>query len=142
MTIIAASGTVIASAALFIVLSGFAGLKTFSLEFSSLIDPDLKVFPMEGKSFTMSKEDSIAIKSIKGIQGYSKTIEERVILEFDNKRQIVTMKGVDRNFTDITSINSKIYYGNWLEPGTDQIVSGGGISNILSFGILDLTRLQ
>lgn len=142
MTIIAASGTVIASAALFIVLSGFAGLKTFSLEFSSLIDPDLKVFPTEGKSFTMSKEDSIAIKSIKGIQGYSKTIEERVILEFDNKRQIVTMKGVDGNFTNITSINSKIYYGNWLEPGTDQIVSGGGISNILSFGILDLTRHQ
>ncbi len=142
MTIIAASGTVIAAAALFIVLSGFAGLKTFSLEFSSFVDPDLKVLPAEGKSFTMTKDDSIAIQSIKGIHGYSKTIEERVILEFDNKRQIVTMKGVDENFRQVTAIDSMIYYGNWLERNTDQIVSGGGISNALSYGILDLTRHQ
>ncbi len=142
MTIIAASGTVIASAALFIVLSGFAGLKSFSLEFSSFVDPDLKIFPTEGKSFAVTKEDSIAIQSIEGIEAYSKTIEERVILEFDNKRQIVTMKGVDKNFTKVTAIDSMVYYGNWLEYGTDQIVSGGGISIKLSFGVLDFSKHQ
>nr|WP_299332993.1 FtsX-like permease family protein [uncultured Psychroserpens sp.] len=142
MTIIAASGTVIAAAALFIVLSGFAGLKNFSLEFSSFVDPDLKVFPSEGKSFTLSNEDATAISSITGIIEYSKTIEERVILEFENKRQIVTMKGVDENFTKVTSIDSMIYFGIWLEPGTDQIVSGGGVSNKLSYGVLDLTKHQ
>lgn len=142
MTIIAASGTIIAAAALFIVLSGFAGLKSFSLEFSSFVDPDLKIIPSEGKSFIISEQDSLAIQSITGIQGYSKTIEERVILEFDNKRQIVTMKGVDANFRKVTAIDSMIYYGNWLEHNTDQIVSGGGISNKLSYGVLDLTRHQ
>ncbi|MDG5491032.1 FtsX-like permease family protein [Psychroserpens sp. SPM9] len=142
MTIIAASGTIIASAALFIVLSGFAGLKNFSLEFSSLVDPDLKVVPSEGKSFVITKEDSVAIQSIKGIQGYSKTIEERVILEFDNKHQVVTMKGVDENFTKVTAVDSKVYYGKWLERYTDQIVAGGGISNKLSFGVLSLTKHQ
>lgn len=142
MTIIAASGTIIAAAALFIVLSGFAGLKSFSLEFSSFVDPDLKVFPSEGKSFIISKDDSLAIQSIKGIQVFSKTIEERVILEFENKRQIVTLKGVDTNFRTVTAIDSMVYYGNWLEPQTNQIVSGGGISNKLSYGVLDLTRHQ
>lgn len=142
MTIIAASGTIIAAAALFIVLSGFAGLKSFSLEFSSFVDPDLKIFPSQGKSFIISEHDSTAIQSIKGIQAFSKTIEERVILEFDNKRQIVTMKGVDANFRNVTAIDSMIYYGNWLEHNTNQIVSGGGISNKLSYGVLDLTRHQ
>jgi len=142
MTIIAASGTVIASAALFIVLSGFAGLKNFSLEFSSLVDPDLKVFPSEGKSFLISEEDTTKIQSIDGIQSYSRIIEERVILEFENKHQVVTMKGVDENFTKVTSIDSKVYYGNWLERGTDQIVAGGGVSNKLSFGVLSLTNQQ
>ncbi|MEM5565705.1 FtsX-like permease family protein [Psychroserpens sp. AS72] len=142
MTIIAASGTVIAAAALFIVLSGFAGLKNFSLEFSSFVDPDLKVFPSEGKSFVISEDDALKINAIPGIQSYSKTIEERVILEFDGKKQIVTMKGVDENFTKVTTIDSMIYYGNWLEHGTNQIVSGGGISNKLSYGVLDLTRNQ
>lgn len=142
MTIIAASGTVIAATALFIVLSGFAGLKSFSLEFSSFVDPDLKIFPSEGKSFLISKDDSLALENIHGIQVYAQTIEERVILEFENKRQIVTMKGVDANFRSVTDIDSMIYYGNWLEHNTNQIVSGGGISNKLSFGVLDLTRHQ
>ncbi|YCO56277.1 FtsX-like permease family protein [Psychroserpens sp. MEBiC05023] len=142
MTIIAASGTVIAAAALFIVLSGFAGLKNFSLEFSSFVDPDLKVIPIEGKSFLLSEDDIVNIKAIDGIDHFSKTIEERVILEFDNKRQIVTMKGVDENFTKVTDIDTMIYYGNWLERNTDQIVSGGGVSNKLSYGVLDLTRHQ
>ncbi len=142
MTIIAASGTVIAATALFIVLSGFAGLKNLSLEYTSVVDPDLKLFPLEGKSFIISKEDSLKIKTISGIQSYSKTIEERVILEFDGKKQIVTMKGVDENFTKVTAIDSMVYYGNWLERNTSQIVSGGIISRNLSYGVLDLTRNQ
>ena len=64
MTVIAASGIVIASAALFIVLSGFAGLKNFSLEFSSFVDPDLKLTPVEGKSFVFSEKDSLALADI------------------------------------------------------------------------------
>ncbi len=142
MTIIAASGTVIAAAALFIVLSGFAGLRTFSLAFSSLDDPDLKAFPKEGKSFLLSEEKLEAIKSIKGIQNFSNTIEERVILEFENKPLIITMKGVDENFTKIMPIDDHIYSGQWIEPGTDQIVSGSGVSYKLSYGAQDLTRNQ
>jgi lipoprotein-releasing system permease protein len=142
MTIIAASGTVIAAAALFIVMSGFAGLKNLSLEYTSFVDPDLKLFPVEGKSIIISKEDILNIKSINGIQSFSKTIEERVILEFDGKKQIVTMKGVDENFTKVTNIDTMVYYGNWLETNTNQIVSGGIISNKLSYGVLDLTRNQ
>lgn len=142
MTIIAAAGTIIASAALFIVLSGFAGLKDFSLEFSSFVDPDLKVVPLEGKSFVFSEDNAQQILTIDGIQGFSKTIEERVIIEFDDKHQIVTLKGVDENYNKITAIDTMIYYGDWLESGTNQIVSGGGISNKLSYGVLDLTRHQ
>ena len=53
MTLIASAGITIASAALFIVLSGFAGLKTFSLSFSSFVDPDLKIIPAQGKTFSL-----------------------------------------------------------------------------------------
>jgi lipoprotein-releasing system permease protein len=56
ITIIAAIGVIIGSAALLIVLSGFAGLKDYSLQFSSFIDPDLKVIPTEGKSFELNPE--------------------------------------------------------------------------------------
>lgn len=136
MTVIAASGIVIASAALFIVLSGFAGLKNFSLEFSSFVDPDLKLTPIEGKSFVFSEKDSLALADILDIKYYSKTIEERVILEFDGKRKLANIKGVDANYTRVTSIDTMVVSGSWLTD-SNQIVSGWGISNTLSFGVLD-----
>ena len=56
ITIIAAVGVVIGSASLFIVLSGFAGLKDFSLQFTSLVDPDLKAITAQGKSFNITED--------------------------------------------------------------------------------------
>ncbi len=140
MTNIAASGIVIASAALFIVLSGFAGLKDFSLEFSSFVDPDLKIVPAEGKSFLLSEVEDAALKNIEGVSSLSKIIEERVVLEFDGKKKLATMKGVDENYTNVTDIDSMIVLGNWLEAGLSQVVSGGGVAYDLSFGVLDYAK--
>ena len=137
MTIIAASGVVVAAAALFVVLSGFAGLKDFSLEFSSFVDPDLKILPEQGKSFLLTEKDSTALSKIEGIASYSKIIEERIIIEFDNKNVLASLKGVDENYLKVTSIDSMIIQGQWFEKGTGQLVSGWGIAHNLSFGVLD-----
>ena len=143
MTGIAASGIIIASAALFIVLSGFSGLKDFSLEFSSYVDPNLKIVPINGKSFLLSAEDELSLENIDGVFDLSKIIEERVVLEFDGKKKLVTLKGVDDNYTDVTDIDSMIIQGNWLAKGNllgdglSQVVSGAGIAYDLSFGVLD-----
>lgn len=137
MTIIAASGVVVAAAALFIVLSGFAGLKDFSLEFSSFVDPDLKILPAQGKSFVLTDKDSTALASIEGIASYSKTIEERIIIEFNNKNVLASLKGVDEHYLKVTSIDSMIIQGQWFEKGSGQLVSGWGIAHNLSFGVLD-----
>jgi len=137
MTIIAAFGVVVAAAALFIVLSGFGGLKEFSLGFSSVVDPDIKILPAKGKSFVLTEKDSVSLANIKGISTFSKIIEERVIVEFDNKNLLVTLKGVDANYLDVTKIDSMIIQGNWFESGSGQMVSGWGIAHNLSMGILD-----
>jgi lipoprotein-releasing system permease protein len=58
ITLIASIGIIVGTAALFIVLSGFAGLKAFSLEFTTLTDPDLKLFPQTNQNllfFTSTK---------------------------------------------------------------------------------------
>ena len=140
MTWIAASGTVIAAAALFIVLSGFGGLKDLSVEFSSFIDPDLKVLPAQGKSFELTENETKALQQLEGVSAYSTCIEERAILEFNDKRQVVTLKGVDGNYTNVTAIDSLVIYGRWLEHGLSQMVAGGGVSHNLSFGVLDVTN--
>ncbi len=137
MTMIAAFGVIVAAAALLIVLSGFAGLKEFSLSFSSFVDPDLKILPAQGKSFLLTETDSTALSKIEGVTTFSKVIEERVILEFDSKNLLCTLKGVDDNYLNVTRMDSMITQGQWFAPKSSQIVSGWGIAHNLSMGVLD-----
>lgn len=137
ISIIAAIGVIIGSASLFIVLSGFAGLKDFSLQFTTMVDPDLKAIPASGKSFFISDQELTKLKESNLIDNFSKVIEERVILNFDDKKRAATIKGVDENYQKVNSIDSMIYLGSWFIQGVNQIVVGGIIANDLSFGVLD-----
>ena len=139
ITIIAAIGVIIGSASLFIVLSGFAGLKDFSLQFSTIVDPDLKVLSAKGKSFELTQDELTQISALKDVASYSKIIEERVVLTFENKNIIASLKGVDENYPKFT-IENILVQGRWFEPNTDQIVAGWGVSNNLSFGVFDYAK--
>ena len=137
ITIIAAIGVIIGSASLFIVLSGFAGLKDFSLQFTTMIDPDLKAVPTSGKSISVTNDELRQLNDAKYIENFAKIIEERVILSYEDKKRTATLKGVDSNYQKINAIDKLIYQGSWLTQGYNQIVVGWGISNDLSFGVLD-----
>lgn len=137
ISIIAAFGIIIGSAALFIVLSGFAGLKDFSLQYTSIIDPDLKAIPSSGKSFFISEEEFQQLENLGDVAFFSKVIEERVFLEFDEKTLIASVKGVDENFSKVNVTDSIIALGNWLTQDFDQSVVGWGISHDLSINVLD-----
>ena len=140
ISIIAAIGVIIGSASLFIVLSGFAGLKDFSLQFTTMVDPDLKAVPTTGKSFFISDDQLIKLKDGKYINDFSKVIEEHVFLIFDDKKRTATIKGVDENYQKVNAIDSVIYQGSWLTKDVNQIVVGWRISNDLSFGVLDYAK--
>ena len=140
ITIIAFIGVVIGTAALLIVLSGFAGLKDYSLQFSSIIDPDLKVVPIEGKSLKLSSDQILQLNQIDGIASYSKIVEEKAVLVSDNKRQIISLKGVDEHYPQST-IDSIVSLGSWFQPESNQIVSGWGVASRLSFGVLDYGKV-
>ncbi|AJR03081.1 ABC transporter permease [Siansivirga zeaxanthinifaciens] len=140
ITIIAVVGIILGAASLFIVLSGFAGLKAFTLEFSSQVDPDLKAESTVGKTFEISATEIEQLKKIKGIAHFSKTLEERVLIASNNKNTLAILKGVDGAYQNVVAIDSIIDTGIWLEQNAKQIVVGWGVSNNLSLGILDFTK--
>jgi lipoprotein-releasing system permease protein len=125
---------VIGSAALFLVLSGFAGLKTFSLSFTNAFDPDLKAKPAIGKVFSISPEQEKRLANVEGLAFYSKEIEEKVVLSFDKKMDIANIKGVDSNYTITTGVDSTVYWGIWSVKN-QQGVAGDGIMRTLGLGI-------
>ncbi|QCX01925.1 ABC transporter permease [Aggregatimonas sangjinii] len=121
---------VIGSAALFVVLSGFAGLKTFSLSFTSTFDPDLKALPATGKFFSISAAQENDLRAVNGVATYAKEIEEKVILSHREKSHIAYIKGVDANYNSVTGVDSTMIFGNW-SINELQGVAGIGISRIL-----------
>ena len=125
---------VIGSAALFIVLSGFAGLKTFSLSFTNSFDPELKAQPAFGKFFSITPEQEERLANINGLAHYAKEIEEKVYLEHKGKNHIAYIKGIDSNYTKVINTDSILYLGDWT-INDQQVVSGIGIANILSVTI-------
>ena len=140
ITIIAGIGVVIASAALFVVLSGFAGLKDFSLQFTTLVDPDLKILPAKGKTFLLTESQTAELKILDGVSSFTKVLEERALLTYKSKNLIVNLKGVGENYPQ-ASADSIILVGDWMVKGTDQLVAGAGIANNLSFGVFDYDEI-
>ncbi|RXG17965.1 lipoprotein-releasing system permease protein [Leeuwenhoekiella aestuarii] len=141
ITLISAISIIAGSAALFIVLSGFSGLKDFSLSFSSIFDPDLKVIPASGKTISFSKKQAEDLKNIEGVAYYTQIIEERAFLEFRGKNHIAYVKGVDENYMRVNNIDSTLLYGNWITPEEPVAAIGFGISRILSLGVNNYTDL-
>lgn len=132
ITIIAATGVVIGAMALFLVLSGFAGLKDFSLQFSTYFDPDLKIFPESGKTFTFTKTQKEKLAKLDGVAHFSEIVEERVFLEYRDKQKTTFIKGVDANYPKVIYTDSIIIYGEWLTNNDFQVVAGNSISRELS----------
>lgn len=140
ITYIAVIGVILGAASLFIVLSGFAGLKDFTLKFSSVVDPDLKAETTIGKSFILTNEQVLKLNYIDEVALYSKIIEERIIVAFEDKNYIANIKGVDAQFQNVVAIDSVIDYGSWFDQKSNQIVVGWGIAHNLSMGVLDYSK--
>jgi len=141
ITIIASFGVIVGALALFIILSGFSGLRTFSYAMLDASDPDIKITATQGKSFLVTDAFSKVLDADASIAINSKVIEERVFLKYNNKEVIAFIKGVDRNFNQITQIDSVLDMGTWLDDRyLNTAVIGNGISYKLSLGVLNFGK--
>jgi lipoprotein-releasing system permease protein len=137
ITIIATVGVVVSTIALFVVLSVFSGLKSFSLNFIEVSDPDLKVSSVRGKSFLFN--DSLAQSLAKEkISAYSKVIEERAFFNYNDKSHVAFVKGIDDQYLNVNRMDTAVYFGEWVNYDEKYtVVIGGKISSLLSVGAYD-----
>ncbi len=138
ITIIASFGVIVGTLALFIILSGFSGLRIFSYSLLEVSDPDIKVTSRKGKTFFYTKDIHQLLEKHPSIKGASKVIEERVFLACKEKSEIAYIKGVETNYTSMTMIDSVVNQGNWLDnEQSNTAVVGNTLSRKLSLGVLN-----
>lgn len=129
-------GILVGTLALIIVLSAFNGLEQLVTGFYQTFDPDLKVTPTTGKYFEPGEERLSKLGALQGVQDYSLVLEERVLFTYQDKEHIGTLKGVDTNYTAVTSIREAITHGQYRTAvqGVPAAVLGAGVSYYLGYG--------
>jgi len=120
---------IITTTSLFIVLSGFSGIRKLSISLSSSLTPDYRIENVEGKTIEVSTDMLEKIKNLSYVESVSGVIEDKIFLSFKNNNQIITLKGVDNNFTRVIKIDSVINYGKWLNQNhKEDIIVGYNIA--------------
>lgn len=127
---------IVGSAALFIVLSAFSGLRIYSLSYTNSYDPDFQISPSNGKFLKVSETELEQIKALDEVTFLATEVREKVYLQFRNKSTIATIVGVSENYTKVSPIDEALFFGNWnLENNLSSI--GIGLSNKLELPILN-----
>lgn len=133
LTSIAVLAITIATCALFIILSVFSGLEKMNTELLINVNPDLQITPVKGKVLPHVDELTKKIAQNSSVESYSKVIEEKVIIEFDDKQDIAYLKGIDKNYTKVVRIDTMMYTTNgFLDFSTPyQLISSDGVARRL-----------
>lgn len=133
---IASVGVVVGTVALFIILSGFSGLRTFNDSLLNISDPDIKITASKGKSFYYDHVLKKLLNHNDDIDIFSKVIEERVVIKYGEKQQISYVKGVDYNYTQVVKLEDAIHIGTWIQKEyTNTSVIGNRLAYKLSVGV-------
>lgn len=111
ISFISVIGVAVATTALVIVLSVFNGFQDLVAGFFTNFDPQLKVVPVEGK--TVAADDPILtkIRQLPQVEVATETLEDMALAIYNGHQAMVTIKGVDDNFADLTHI-TEILYGD------------------------------
>jgi lipoprotein-releasing system permease protein len=134
ITGISIAGITIGTAALILILSVFNGFEDLVSSLFNSFNPDLKVVPAKGVYFDFDDPKVAKLKAIKGVDGISFVLEEVVLFDYDGIQEAGYLKGVDKDFTKVTKIDSTIINGEFAtqQGGINYAVLGSGIFNKLS----------
>jgi len=123
--------------ALVIVLSVFNGFDSVVKSLFNTFDPDIQISATEGKTFTPDPETSGAILALPGVSALSEVLEENVLLLYNDKQHIATIKGVDEAFRSVSGLDSMVYNGEMKlkDQNRSYAVVGQGVAYSLGIGL-------
>jgi lipoprotein-releasing system permease protein len=121
------------TAAMIIILSVFNGLSDLVKSLYNGFYTDLKIIPASGKVLTLTPEQYQQLKGLNNIKAVSFVAEEKALLKVGENQTIVTLKGVDDQFVQITNIKDKIVRGKYELGNLEnpQLILGYGVENAL-----------
>ena len=138
-------GVALATLALVCTLSVFNGFQDLVATFFTAFDPELKITATSGKVFDNQDVRIQMLRDFSEIAVFSESLEDNAMVQYNGKQAMVVIKGVEDNFSQLTSIDS-ILYGRGEMVLYDEIVDyaipGVELTSILGTGIRFLDPLE
>ena len=135
---ISVCGVALATLAMVCTLSVFNGFHEMVEGLFTAFDAPLKITATQGKVFSQQDSRIRQILQMPEVETAMPTIEENAMVQYKDKQLMVTIKGVDETFTQITEIDSILYGRQQFllqEEGVDYGILGMGVASTLGTGL-------
>ena len=99
-------GVAVASMALVVTLSVFNGFSDLVASFFTAFDPQLKIQPVEGKTAPADDPVLTELRSLPQVAVATECVEDQALVMYNGTQAMVTVKGVDDSFGQLTHIRS------------------------------------
>lgn len=106
---ISAVGVAVATMALVVTLSVFNGFHDLVATFLTAFDPQIQVVPTQGKTAPADDPVLQKIRTLPEVDVATESVEDQALAVYQGKQAMVTVKGVDDNFDQLTHINDILY---------------------------------
>jgi ABC-type lipoprotein release transport system permease subunit len=133
ITAIAMLGFGVGGFAMVVVLSTFNGFENIVEATINNYDPDIKITAKGKKTFIYNDALKSKVEQEIAVINVSKSLEEKVVIKYDQHQEIAKIKGVDSDF-EASKFDSLMVIGNFMLGDTARSfgVFGGGLANKLN----------
>lgn len=129
---ISAVGVAVATMALVVTLSVFNGFSDLVATFFTSFDPQLKIVPAKGKTMPADAPGLDKVRQLTAVEVATNCLEDQALAVYQDKQEMVTIKGVDDNFTELVNIK--------------DILMGDGVFDLhaanLEYGVIGIRLAQ
>ena len=109
-------GVAVATMALVITLSVFNGFHDLVASYFTAFDPQLKITPAKGKTAPVDDPLLTKIRQLPEIEVATECVEDQALAVYQNHQTMVTIKGVEDNFSELTHITEILVDGATDNP--------------------------
>jgi len=134
ITLVAACGVGVITAAMVCMLSVYNGFEGLVGDLTSRFDPDLRIEASAGKTFSDSPSLRQALLSHPEVDAVNATLEETVLLSYSGHQLPARMKGVDEEFAHVTQIDSILLGTDGFllkDEVADYCIPGAGLATVI-----------
>lgn len=124
ISIVSVLGVAVATMALVCTLSVFNGFHSLVASLFTSLDPQLKIVPAEGKTFSENDASLAKVRKLPCVDAVSATLEDHALAMYNGKQAMITLKGVDDNFINATDVINILYGQGWFKLHADVIEYG------------------